>query len=252
MTFVRSIIMAFAMFSKIPMPHIEWEDKSMRYALGFFPLVGVVIAVLLGVWYGVCYGLGAGSALFALGLTLIPLAITGGIHMDGLIDTSDALGSHAEPERKREILKDSRVGAFGVLAVAVYLLAYFGLCLDLPMTGRAVGLIGCAHVISRVSSGAISMLFDGGGHEGLLSTFKGASEKRGALIIAGVIGAVAVVAALCFNWRAGILMVVFDALCVWWIHHTAGKQFEGFSGDLAGCFLQLAEVAMLLAIVIAL
>lgn len=252
MTFVNSIIMAFAMFSKIPMPHIEWEDKSMRYMLAFFPLVGVVIAVLLGVWLVVCGGLGAGSGLFAAGLTLIPLALTSGIHLDGLIDTADALGSHAEPERKREILKDSRVGAFGVIAVAAYLVAYFGLCLDLPMTARAVGLLGCAHVLSRVSSGSISMLFDKSDHEGLLSTFKGASEKRGGLVILGVFGVLTVVVALCLNWRAAVLMVVFDALCVWWIHHTAVKQFEGFSGDLAGCFLQLAEVAMLLGVVIAL
>ena len=101
MTILRSIAMAFLMFSKIPMPHVAWKDESMRYTLAFFPLVGVVIGALLLVWFWLCQLLGIGSGLFAAGLVLIPLAVTGGIHIDGLVDTSDALGSHADPRFSR-------------------------------------------------------------------------------------------------------------------------------------------------------
>ena len=177
MTILRSIAMAFLMFSKIPMPQVEWRDESMRYMLAVFPLVGVIIALLLQLWLLISGALGLGGVLFGAGLLLIPLAITGGIHVDGLCDTCDALGSHAEPERKREILKDPHVGAFGVIAVVAYLLLYFALATEVPQSAVAVGLVGIAHVLSRTTSGAISMLFNGSTSEGLLATFRSASDS---------------------------------------------------------------------------
>jgi adenosylcobinamide-GDP ribazoletransferase len=249
MTVLRSIAMAFAMFSKIPTPHVEWRDESMRYLLAFFPLVGVAIAALLLLWWWVCDLLGIGQVLFATGLTLIPLAVTGGIHLDGLIDTSDALGSHAEPERKREILKDSHVGAFGVIAATAYVLLYFGLACELPQTLLAVACMGCAHVLSRITSGTISLAFQSGGN-GMLKTFNVASEKRGAFIVLLVfaVADMALFAWLC--WPAAIAALAVDVATACWVHHLAYKQFSGMSGDLAGYFLQIAEVAMLAALVV--
>ena len=70
------------MYSRIPMPPIEWKEENRRYALCFFPLIGAVIgAVMLG-WQWLCNVLGAGDMLFAVGCTVIPIAITGGIHLD--------------------------------------------------------------------------------------------------------------------------------------------------------------------------
>jgi len=249
MTILRSIAMAFLMFSKIPMPHVAWKDESMRYTLAFFPLVGVVIGALLLVWFWLCQLLGIGSGLFAAGLALIPLAVTGGIHIDGLVDTSDALGSHAEPERKREILKDSRVGAFGVIALAAYLLLYYGLGTQLPMTFTAVGLMACAHVLSRTTSGTISMLAGGSSGKGLLATFRHASSKSGAL---GVLIAFFILCGAGVIWLdplCGALVLVSDALTAWYTLGMARRQFGGMSGDLAGWFLQVAEVVMLAVIV---
>ncbi len=93
---MRSLISAFAMYSRIPMPPIEWKEENRRYALCFFPLIGAVIgAVMLG-WQWLCNVLGAGDMLFAAGCTVIPIAITGGIHLDGFCDVSDAKASCAE------------------------------------------------------------------------------------------------------------------------------------------------------------
>ena len=63
--------------------------------------------------------LGCGLFLQAAGFTLLPVVVTGGIHLDGFGDTLDALASHAEPERKREILKDPRAGIFAVIGRCV-------------------------------------------------------------------------------------------------------------------------------------
>ena len=98
MSILRSIVIAFALFSKIPMPRVEWTKANMQYMLCAFPFVGMVIGLIFVGWMWLCNVLTIGTILFAAGLTLIPIAITGGIHLDGFCDTVDALASHAEPE----------------------------------------------------------------------------------------------------------------------------------------------------------
>lgn len=149
---MRSLISAFAMYSRIPMPPIEWKEENRRYALCFFPLIGAVIgAVMLG-WQWLCNVLGAGDMLFAVGCTVIPIAITGGIHLDGFCDVSDAKASCAEKEKALEIMKDSRVGAFAVIDLAIYLLIQTALFAEL----RNISAMLCAapvFVLSRSFSG---------------------------------------------------------------------------------------------------
>ena len=117
MNILRSIVMAFCMFSRIPMPTVEWKNENMRYMLCAFPLVGAVIGLVLWLWQLLAAALGFGPLLWAAGLTLLPVAVTGGIHMDGFCDVSDALASHAPAEKKRAILKDSHTGAFAMNCV---------------------------------------------------------------------------------------------------------------------------------------
>lgn len=85
---------AFAMFSKIPMPMVDWKKENIKYMMCFFPFVGTVIGILTWLAGGI---LGMHAALepffLAVILTVIPVFITGGIHVDGLLDTSDALSS---------------------------------------------------------------------------------------------------------------------------------------------------------------
>ena len=90
MNALRLIAMAFAMFSRIPMPRVEWKKENMRYMLCALPLVGAAIGLALTLWVWVCLRLKIGQTLFAAGIALIPLLLSGGIHMDGFCDTADA------------------------------------------------------------------------------------------------------------------------------------------------------------------
>ena len=90
----ESVDVTFSMYSAIPMPQIEWNEKNMKYMLAFLPLVGVVQAALLLGWTALSGCLAVNGVLFAAVAALIPLLVTGGIHMDGLCDTADALASH--------------------------------------------------------------------------------------------------------------------------------------------------------------
>ena len=102
----NSFKIAFAMYSKIPMPRADWEKENKRYMMCFFPPDwGGDRGFLLIGWSGFPLRLQAGDILRSAGYVLIPVAVTGGIHLDGLLDTADALSSYQPRERKLEILK---------------------------------------------------------------------------------------------------------------------------------------------------
>ena len=122
---MKGFIIAFSMYSKIPMPKLEWTKENMKYAICYFPLVGAVIGLISYVAYWLFTKLQAGDGLRAALLTVLPLLITGGIHMDGFLDTSDALNSYGDREKKLAILKDPNAGAFAVIKGFIYMFLIF-------------------------------------------------------------------------------------------------------------------------------
>ena len=112
---VKSLVIAFAMYSKLPMPRVEWDEKSLSRALWWFPAVGLAAGGLLWLWLRLSQLLGLSTVLCAAGALLLPVAVSGGIHLDGFCDTCDALSSHQSRERKLEILKDSHTGAVAII-----------------------------------------------------------------------------------------------------------------------------------------
>lgn len=91
MRIIKSFFIAFSMYSKIPMPQFQWKDEDMRYALCFFPWVGAVIGALWYLWKWFCDRFAVGTLCYAVVGTAIPLLVTGGFHVDGFLDTCDAL-----------------------------------------------------------------------------------------------------------------------------------------------------------------
>ena len=122
----NSFKIAFAMFSKIPMPQAEWTKENMKYMFCFFPVIGAVIAAAVFALDWISRAIGITEGFRTVILVLVPVFITGGIHVDGLLDTADALSSWQERERRLEILKDSHAGAFAVIAGCVYFLSCYG------------------------------------------------------------------------------------------------------------------------------
>ena len=103
---LESFVIAFSMYSRIPMPFVEWSECGMKYAFCFFPLIGVVIGACVCAFCWLSVQAGLGILAFSLLGTAVPLLITGGIHMDGFLDVTDARSSFQSRERKLEILKD--------------------------------------------------------------------------------------------------------------------------------------------------
>lgn len=250
MNLIRSVAMAFSMFSKIPMPRVEWKSENMQYMLAVFPLVGVVIGLCLWCWCLLCSALNLGSALFAAGLTIIPVAVSGGIHMDGFCDTVDARASHAEPAKKREILKDPHTGAFAVIGVCTYFLLYFALCTELTRGVKLGLLIGVIPVMSRTVSGLAGICFPTSHGGGTLDTFHNSAKKKTAAVILGFFLFACTLTLLVLNPWAGLAMLIAATLSGVYVYFMSKKQFGGMSGDISGYLLQITELAMLCALLI--
>ena len=241
MTVLQTIAVAFAMFSALPVPQFEWNEKNMRYAMCAFPLIGLVCG---GLWC-LCGVLPLPELARAAAFCLVPVAVTGGIHLDGYADTSDALSSYGDREKKLEILKDSHCGAFAVIRLCCYFVAYFGLCGSVRFTPRAGLCWTLALVLERGLSGLAVAAFPMAKNTGLAHTFATAADRESVqkiLIVLSVLLAAALIA------LGGGALVVAALLMLWRYHHVAVKEFGGITGDLAGWFLQKAEFWMLAAL----
>ncbi len=152
MRYLKACIIAFATYSRLPMPRVAWERRNLELAPAFLPLVGAVIAggEFLLFWGGGLLGLPA--VVLALLAAALPILVTGGIHLDGFLDTKDALHSYKSREEKLEILKDSHVGAFAVIRLALYLLVFIAAAVELAeLSNTAVNLTTAATQLSSTS-----------------------------------------------------------------------------------------------------
>ena len=248
---LSSCVIAFSTYSRIPMPQAEWNEKTMRHTLAFFPLVGAAVGAAFWGTDALCRLLELGPVLRAALLAAVPAAVTGGIHLDGYCDTVDALASHASRERKLEILKDSGAGAFAVIWCCVWFLLYFALLTELESTAT----VAACFLLSRsLSAWGIERLPSArpvsGPQSGMGSELKRSSRFPWWMLggyLALWTGAV---------WLWGDLIPALAALaaaaavyCLY--RHVALKQFGGFTRDLAGWFLQMCELAVLAAAVLA-
>lgn len=251
MSLFRSLVIAFACFSRLPMPGVDWEPDAMRYSLCFLPLVGLVVGLLTWGWLALSAWLGLGALLRATGVLLVSLAVTGGIHLDGFADVVDAQSSHADPQRKRQILKDPHTGAFALVGVATYLLTYVALASELVLDPGTWPLLCCLPWMSRCLAGLASLVLPRSGNQGMLASFGGSADKRVAcvvLVAEGVLGAIWLMGC---HLLAGALVCLGGLACLAWLGRFARREFGGMSGDLAGFLVQVSEAVMLACLVVA-
>ena len=240
----KSLASAFLMYSRIPMPKVRWREENRRYALCFFPLIGAVIGGLLLLWRWLCGVIGAGHAVNAAVSVLIPVLVTGGIHIDGFCDTTDALASYADRQKKLGIMSDPHIGSFAVIGLCAMLLLQFSLFCEL----RGYYAAAAGYVLSRAFSGLAAVTLRSAKNEGALQNFVKPAHKR---ITAAVLIAVTIscAAGMCIaEPLSGIAAVSAAAVCAVIYRGMAYRNFGGITGDTEGWFLQVTETAMLAAI----
>lgn len=247
---LETVAVAFAMFSAIPMPQPVWNEKNMRYALCAFPLIGVVCGLAWWGWAFLAEKLGVPLLLRAAGFCLLQTWITGGIHLDGYADTCDALASYGDAEKRQEILKDPHCGAFAVIRLCSYFVLWFALCGTFQPTKQALLSMGIAFVLSRALSGLAVASFPLAKDTGLVHTFASNADKgkvRKCLFMTAVF---LVIGLMWLGRLSGGVMAATALFVFGYYYRSSKKQFGGISGDLAGWFLQKAEIWMLAALVV--
>ena len=162
MRFFGSLAVALSMYSKIPVPTVDWNEKNMKYAMCFFPAAGVVTGALeYAAGYAFLTWTDCGSLFFAAVMTMIPVLVTGGIHLDGYADTMDALSSYGDREKKLEILKDPHTGAFAVIWLCAYFLINAALWSEADLSVLPAALLSPRQRESLTASASSSSSFTG-------------------------------------------------------------------------------------------
>ena len=242
-----SLLMAFSLYSRIPVPQAEWNDRSMKYCICFLPLVGVVIGA---VQYGLLSFLdilNAGPVLRGTLLAFLPVFLSGGIHMDGFLDTCDAIHSWKGPEERLRILKDPHVGAFAVIGGLLYFLLAAGIWSEAD-TASALPL-SLGFVLSRALSALAALLFPKAKKDGMLRRETDPAAKGAAMVMAAA--ALAAAAAMVLTGGLpGVCGAAASAAVLLFYYRTATRMFGGTTGDLAGWFLQLCELTAAGAIIL--
>lgn len=240
MPVIRACIIAFGTYSKLPVPYFEWKEEDMEYSVCFFPFVGLAVGAAEWLWLWVCNKFGIGGISKAAAVIIINIIITGGIHIDGYMDTMDALHSYQPRDKKLQILKDAHIGAFAVIMLLVYILVYAG---ALPEINYDISpLFACTFVVSRIFSGFSVLLFKGAKKEGMLYSFS-KSAKRNTVSAILIMEFLLIAAAGVYLYAVKAVVVICGMFAVFlYYRYKSYKEFGGITGDLAGWFLCLCEM----------
>jgi len=233
---------AIMFFTRLPLPSARvWDPQSLQRAAAYFPLVGWLVgAVAAGVWWAASL---AFPPLVASGLSLAAtLLFTGAFHEDGFADLCDGFGGGTTRERVLEIMRDSRVGAFGAIGVAVLLLLKWHTVAALPAHLAAVALLA-GHAVSRGASGTLMTTMAYAQLDGKAKPL--ATELRGGRLVLSLVFALAPIALLEPRlWWALVPVVVLRMLLGRWFVRRIG----GYTGDCLGAAQQVCEVGFLLGV----
>jgi len=244
------VLVAFSLYSAIPVPQVKWERNTMRWALVCLPLVGVVIGAIEWLWYWFCATRRAAALFYAVIAALIPLLISGGIHLDGLCDTCDALCSYGEREKKLQILKDPHVGAFGVIWLTAFLLAETACFAQIYEAPAPLPLIYFGFAAARALGGRKIVTLPCARDSGLAHIFAENSDKKivSRLLLIENVCLFILCAVVCPKKYIWSLIVAAGLLYGWSRFHSrlCRKAFGGITGDLAGFFISTSELLFLL------
>lgn len=243
---LKSLAIAFSMYSALPVPQFEWKEKEMRYAILFFPFVGAVCGILTLAFGWVCSRLGAHTLTRTAGTLVIPCLVSGGIHVDGFMDTSDALSSHRSKEERLAILKDPHIGAFAVIRLLVLAGAAFGAVAS--FNEKAFAVLAAGFFLSRACSAYAVVAFPCANRKGSLYAFSEAVDKRRARIVLMLEIAAAAVLMITAFPLAGVFAVAAAGAVFVYYKVMSEKYFGGITGDIAGWFVCVCEVWMMIAL----
>lgn len=233
---MKSFILMLTFLTRIPISYsFSFNSKDFIKGIKYMPVIGLIIG---GILYPISY-YGEKMAPIVASLLLIVgyLIITGGLHLDGLADVSDGIFSCRDRDRMFEIMKDSRIGSFGVIALILYFMSMLALLgysnpvtiLIFPVAGRCFALFVCSINEYAKESGMGKDFID---------------NTKWFHVVAGFILLVALIVLLKEYLLLGA--VVITSLIVMMVSASISKKLGGITGDVIGMTVEFSQVVFLL------
>ncbi len=230
------LLEAWAFLTRLPGGRHPDSEQGLGRSVGWFPLVGAVIGALSGAVYWWLHS-PLGAALAAVAAVAVNIVVTGAFHEDGLADTADALGGTTR-EQRLEIMKDSRVGTFGVLAlILAVLVRVFAVSSLAPLDGFVVLVL--AHMLGRAMAVAAMVTMPAVSGSGLGHSYTAHLSR--VWTVTSVVVSCAVAVFLGVSGAAGLMSAAAAAAVVLMV---ARRAFGGITGDVLGAVEQAAEIAV--------
>ena len=238
--------MAWGNFCALPCPCKRWDTSATPLMLGFLPSVGVIIGAIWAALYFAAVYFGLPYLVVAFLVTFLPFALCGFLHMDGFMDCSDAILSRRPLEDRQRILKDSHTGAFAVISIVFYILAYFAFTSTAITIGIDFANMILLVCLSRSVSGLHVLIAKPMQTSQYASGFEAAQHKRQltALAVLNVLAAAAGLLLLKSAWFT--VSAIGAELFALLVCRAARKNLGGMSGDISGFSMTLGELAGLL------
>lgn len=232
------------LLTRFPVGGFPYSDDEFRWSVAYMPVVGALLGLFLaGVWV-LAFSRGNGVLAGAL-VVAVAVLITGALHEDGLADTADALGSSTTRDKALAILKDSRIGTYGALALVITIALRLGALADLGHDASAV--IVLSQTMSRAVPPVLITILPYARSE--------ASGKSGPFVGAGlaqasvaVMFALSVAAVLTWgstvSWGAAFIGVAVATSLTLLLARWYRVRLGGVTGDLLGAAQQLVDVGI--------
>ena len=235
-TYFHAFAMCQSMFCSIPFPGNIWDEKARDKMLLFLPVVGLEIGAIWAFLAWLCKVLNLPVLVKGLILSVYPYLVTGFIHLDGYMDVTDAVKSYRSLERRREILKDSHVGAFAVIGIVLLLLAQFAFMASAKENADFRILVFVPAVSRCCSALAVTALKP-------MNTSQYADQKKPKsriMILISMTALFVTAGFLCCGHYGFVLVgcLVGYGIALW----KAYRSLEGMNGDISGYSLSIAEL----------
>lgn len=246
----KDLLSSVQFLSRLPIPVALADESEPDFTRSsrLFPIAGLIITIPALVAMIVLGIFGVPAMVIAAIVIAIQVIVTGALHEDGLADCADGFGGGQTPEEKLEIMKDSRIGAFGVAALIMALLLRFALLSALISTSLMAGLLayGAAQIVSRAVQVYFWQNLPSAKPEGLSSAY--GEPDEGSVRWALGTGVIAALALTLFTFNVTSIFIAFILVLIAFLafHMLCQKQINGQTGDTLGAIQILAEIAFLI------
>lgn len=249
---LRLFFIALQFFTRLPIPsRVGFEPDWLQHASRYFPAVGIVVGSVTATVYALSIWIWPQPVAVLLS-TIAGIYLTGAFHEDGFADACDGLGGGNTPERILEIMKDSRIGAYGAIGISLMLALKCVVLSSLPAPAVAMALL-VAHPLSRLASTTLIWRLSYAKADGKA---KPLAQHMSTLefCIAAVIASLPVMAARLagsLSWQAIVAGSMAIAVATFWLAGIFLRRIGGYTGDCLGALQQVTEVVFYLGLLAA-